>query len=81
MPILYIDEGAAERQAARVRRLRRERDNAAVDRALGALTRGAAGEENTMPLLIDAVKAYATVGEISDAFRDVFDTYQEPALF
>ena len=34
-----------------------------------------------MPVLIDAVKAYATVGEISDALRDVFGTYQEPALF
>jgi methylmalonyl-CoA mutase N-terminal domain/subunit len=36
---------------------------------------------NTMPVLIEAVKTYATVGEISDALRDVFGTYQEPALF
>jgi methylmalonyl-CoA mutase N-terminal domain/subunit len=36
---------------------------------------------NTMPLIIDAVKTYATVGEISDALRFVFGTYQEPALF
>ena len=36
---------------------------------------------NTMPFILDAVRAYATVGEISDALRDVFGTYQEPALF
>jgi methylmalonyl-CoA mutase N-terminal domain/subunit len=51
------------------------------DRALDALKRGAAGTENTMPLLIDCVKAYCTVGEISDALREVFGTYVEPPVF
>ena len=47
------------------------------------LLRNAAADDqvNTMPFILDAVKAYATVGEISDALRDVFGTYQEPALF
>jgi methylmalonyl-CoA mutase, N-terminal domain len=77
VPILYIDEAAAEHQTARVRRLRGERDQAAVGRALDALERGAAGDENTMPLLIDAVRAYATVGEMCDALRQVWGEYEE----
>jgi methylmalonyl-CoA mutase N-terminal domain/subunit len=48
-----------------------------VARSLDALKRAAAGTENTMPFLIDAVRAYATLGEICDAFRAVFGSYQE----
>jgi methylmalonyl-CoA mutase N-terminal domain/subunit len=77
VPILYIDEDAAGHQTARVRRLRSGRDHAAVGRALDALKRGAAGDENTMPLLIDAVRAYATVGEMCDALRQVWGEYEE----
>ena len=72
VPTLYIDEGAAERQIARLQQLRRDRDSAAVERALDALKRGAAGSENTMPLLIEAVRAYATIGEMCDALREVW---------
>jgi methylmalonyl-CoA mutase N-terminal domain/subunit len=80
--ILYIDESATAQQLASLQRIRAARDNAKVQDALQALRNAAADPNaNTMPLLIDAVKAYATVGEISDAFRDVFGTYQEPALF
>ena len=80
--ILYIDESATGQQLASLNRIRAERDGQKVQDALQALRNAAADESvNTMPLLIDAVKAYATVGEISDAFRDVFGTYQEPALF
>ena len=50
-------------------------------RTLEALRRGAAGSDNTMPLILDCVRAYGTVGEISDALRDVFGTYEEPAVF
>ena len=46
-----------------------------------ALKRGAAGTENTMPLIVECVKAYCTVGEISDALRDVYGTWDEPAVF
>ena len=61
VPILYIDEAAGGRQIARLQQLRRDRDHAAVTRTLDALKRGAAGRDNTMPLLIDAVRAYATM--------------------
>jgi methylmalonyl-CoA mutase, N-terminal domain len=62
---LYIDEDMADRQVA----------------DLDALRRGAAGEANTMPLILDCVKCYCTVGEISDALREVFGTWEEPAVF
>jgi methylmalonyl-CoA mutase N-terminal domain/subunit len=80
--ILYIDETATGEQLASLDRIRKTRDARRVEETLQALRNAAADPNaNTMPLLIDAVKAYATVGEISDAFRDVFGTYQEPALF
>jgi methylmalonyl-CoA mutase N-terminal domain/subunit len=80
--ILYIDESVTGEQLALLNDVRAKRDHQKVQEALQALRTAAADESvNTMPLLIDAVKVYATVGEISDAFRDVFGTYQEPALF
>jgi methylmalonyl-CoA mutase N-terminal domain/subunit len=80
--ILYIDESVTGEQIASLQRIRATRDNAKVQDALQALRNAAADPSaNTMPLIIDAVKTYATVGEISDALRDVFGTYQEPALF
>jgi len=79
---LYIDESVTAEQIAGLNKVRAERDTQKVQDALQALRNAAADENaNTMPLLIEAVKVYATVGEISDAFRDVFGTYQEPALF
>ena len=48
-----------------------------MQRTLDALKRGAAGSENTMPLLIDAVRAYATIGEMCDALREVWGEYVE----
>jgi methylmalonyl-CoA mutase N-terminal domain/subunit len=80
--ILYIDESVAGDQLERLNAVRAGRDQRQVELALQALRNGAADPSaNTMPLIIDAVKAYATVGEVSDALRDVFGTYQEPALF
>ncbi|HEX9985989.1 MAG TPA: methylmalonyl-CoA mutase family protein [Thermoanaerobaculia bacterium] len=80
--ILYIDESAAGEQLASLNRIRAERDASKVELALTALRNAAVDpNENTMPYIIDAVKVYATVGEISDALREVFGTYQEPALF
>ncbi len=78
---LYIADDLAERQIAFLNEVRERRDPGAVARTLDALKRGAAGTENTMPLILDCVKAYCTVGEISDALRDVFGTYEEPAVF
>ncbi len=70
--LLRIDPELGRRQAARLASLRQRRDNERVQQALAALERGAAGTENLMPLIIEAVEAYATLGEISDAMRRVF---------
>src|SRR2546425_6618264 len=75
--ILYIDESAGERQLAKLAELKRTRDNDAVRRTLDALKAGAAKRVNTMPLLLDAVRAYATVGEMCDALREVWGEYEE----
>jgi methylmalonyl-CoA mutase, N-terminal domain len=79
--ILYIADDLAERQISELDRVKRRRDPGAVARTLDALRRGAAGTDNTMPLILDCVRAYCTVGEISDALREVFGTYEEPAVF
>jgi methylmalonyl-CoA mutase N-terminal domain/subunit len=78
--LLYIDESAAATQLGRLDALRRRRDNARVQRTLDALRTGAAGAANTMPLLLDAVRAYATIGEMCDALRDVWGEYVEAAV-
>ena len=78
--ILQIDETVAERQAVRLRKLRAERSGAEVERRLGALRKAAAGTANLMPHIYDAVKAYATLGEICDAMREVFGIYEEVAI-
>ena len=79
--ILYIGDDLAERQIGMLNEVKARRDPGAVARTLDALKVGAAGEANTMPLILDCVKAYCTVGEVSDALRDVFGTYEEPAVF
>ncbi|MBY0494476.1 MAG: methylmalonyl-CoA mutase family protein [Cyanobacteria bacterium] len=75
--ILYIDDTTANRQLERLEDLKRTRDNDAVRRTLGALKDGARGAANTMPLLLDCVRAYATVGEMCDALREVWGEYEE----
>ena len=80
LEILQIDESVAHRQAERLTKLRKERSGDAVARSLGALRQASQGKENLMPFLLDAVKAYATLGEICDAMRDVFGTYEEVAI-
>ncbi|MEW5983592.1 MAG: methylmalonyl-CoA mutase family protein [Acidobacteriota bacterium] len=80
VPILYIDEAAAERQIGKLRRLRESRSNERVRAALEGLKRAAEGEANTMPPLIEAARAYATVGEMCDALRDVWGEYEEEAV-
>ena len=76
-PILYIDESTAATQLARLQEVKRSRDNAAVGRSLDALRDTARGQGNTMYSLLDCVRAYATVGEVCDALRDVFGEYEE----
>ncbi|HET7710622.1 MAG TPA: methylmalonyl-CoA mutase family protein, partial [Thermoanaerobaculia bacterium] len=80
--ILYIDDSVAGEQIEALNAVRARRNGRAVEQSLQALRNGAADPNvNTMPLILDCVRAYASVGEISDALRDVFGTYQEPALF
>jgi methylmalonyl-CoA mutase, N-terminal domain len=78
--ILYIDEGAGDRQLARLDDVRRRRDGRAVDQALDALRAAAAGNRNTMEPLMDAVRAYATIGEMCDALRVVWGEYVEEPI-
>jgi methylmalonyl-CoA mutase N-terminal domain/subunit len=80
LDILHIDESVARRQAKRLAKLRTDRSKAEVDRRLNVLRKAAEGKDNLMPFLFDAVKAYATVGEICDALREVFGTYEEVAI-
>jgi methylmalonyl-CoA mutase N-terminal domain/subunit len=75
--ILYIDDSTAQRQLERLSDLKRTRDHDRVRRTLDALRQGAKGTANTMPLLLDCVRAYATVGEMCDALRDVWGEYEE----
>jgi methylmalonyl-CoA mutase N-terminal domain/subunit len=77
VPTLYIDEKAADRQLAKLERVRRERDADRVGRALRRLRETAAGSGNTMEPILDAVRAYATVGEMCDALREVWGEYEE----
>ena len=78
---LSIDEDVGVQQVERLERLRDTRDNAAVSGALDRLRHGAGGSENLLPILIDAVRAYATIGEMCDALRDVWGEYEEtPAV-
>jgi methylmalonyl-CoA mutase, N-terminal domain len=81
VPTLYIDREGERRHLERLNRVRRERDNAAVNSALENLRHVAEGTANTMPAIIEAVKTYATLGEIMDVFRSVFGEYMEPAVF
>ncbi|HEU5401152.1 MAG TPA: methylmalonyl-CoA mutase family protein [Terriglobales bacterium] len=89
--ILYIDESVRHAQTDKLRVLKKRRNNEDVRRALDALKKAAAEEPkagkdgnispvNTMPLILNAVKAYATVGEICDALREVYGTYEESAF-
>jgi methylmalonyl-CoA mutase N-terminal domain/subunit len=80
LEVLQIDEGVALRQQERLRRLRSERSGEEVRRRLDCLMRAAEGTENLMQHLYDAVKAYATLGEICDALRTVFGVYEEVAV-
>jgi methylmalonyl-CoA mutase N-terminal domain/subunit len=75
--ILYIDDAASEKQLGKLEKLRASRDREAVQRALDALRAAARTTANLMPPILDAVKAYATIGEMCDALRDVWGEYEE----
>jgi methylmalonyl-CoA mutase N-terminal domain/subunit len=75
--ILYIDDTAAEKQLAKLETLRRRRDSGQVRRTLDALGTAARARDNLMPPILDAVRAYATVGEMCDVLREVWGEYEE----
>jgi methylmalonyl-CoA mutase, N-terminal domain len=74
---LYIDESAGDAQLLKLEALRKARDQRRVERALDSLRAAAASADNVMPPVIEAVRAYATVGEMCDALRDVWGEYEE----
>jgi len=81
IPILEITEEMHERQVTRLRALRERRDEDGVKEALAEVRRVCSGTENVMPFLIEAAKAYCTLGEIVDVMREAFGTYREPSMF
>ncbi len=78
--ILRVDPEIERRQVERTKRIKSERDNARVKKCLSDLREAARNKENTMPYIVEAVKAYASVGEIMDVFREVHGIYREPAM-
>ena len=80
IPTLVIDESVRDHQVERLQQTRDKRDAGAVANSLENLRRAAQKEENTMPATIEAVRAYATLGEICAALRDVYGIYEEPAF-
>jgi len=81
IPLLEMDREGERRQIARLQRVRAERNNEAVSQKLAALEEAARGTQNLMPFIMDAVREYATLGEICDVFRKVFGEYREPVYF
>jgi len=75
--ILTVDDTVQERQRERLTRVKDERDDAAVEAALSAVADAIRADENTIPAVVDAVKAQATMGEIMSVFEDYYGTYRE----
>lgn len=80
VPTLVIDESVRQSQLERLELTRTKRDKGAVEKALDSLRVAAQRGDNTMPATIEAVRAYATLGEICSALRDVYGIYEEPAI-
>jgi methylmalonyl-CoA mutase N-terminal domain/subunit len=80
IPLLEMDPEGYERQVARLEQVKRERDSEKSSAALESLERAARGIDNTMPYILDCVRAYATLGEIMGVLRKVFGEYREPAI-
>lgn len=78
IPILEMDPQGLQRQVTRLEQVRRERDPGRVGQALDRLRLACQGNENTMPTILEAVRAYATLGEIVQVMKTVFGTYEEP---
>jgi methylmalonyl-CoA mutase N-terminal domain/subunit len=81
LELYAFDPRVAEAQVAKLARLRRERDGGAVARALAGLRDAARGTENLMPAVLEAVRAYATLGEMAGVLREVWGEHKEPPVF
>lgn len=81
IPILQMDEKGEHIQLERLKRIRKERDDSKMEKALERLRRAAEGDENTMPFILDCIHADATLGETCQVLRDVFGEYEEPAIY
>jgi methylmalonyl-CoA mutase N-terminal domain/subunit len=75
--LLRVDPIVGQMQKDKLAKLRAERDSAKVDETLAALKAGCEGTENVMPLILEAVRAYATLGEVCGVMREVFGEYQQ----
>ncbi|SHJ89235.1 acyl-CoA mutase large subunit family protein [Paramaledivibacter caminithermalis] len=75
--LLRVDPSVGERQKEKLAKLRAERDNEAVKEKLEALRKACEGDDNLMPFILDAVRVYATLGEICGVMREVFGEYQQ----
>jgi methylmalonyl-CoA mutase, N-terminal domain len=80
VPILVIDESVRQHQIERLEQTRARRDEGAVTKTLDNIRKAAQTQQNTMPATIEAVRQYATLGEICSALRDVYGVYEEPAI-
>ncbi|RRR68107.1 MAG: methylmalonyl-CoA mutase [Candidatus Viridilinea halotolerans] len=80
IPLLAMDPEGERKHLARLNRVRRERDNVLAQQRLAELRAVAQGEENTMPAILNCVRAYCTVGEMCDVLREVFGIYQETVV-
>ncbi|UCB58185.1 MAG: methylmalonyl-CoA mutase family protein [Thermoplasmatales archaeon] len=81
IPILKMDEKGEERQINRLKKLRKDRNQAKYERNIKKLRKAAEGNENLMPYILDCVHSYATLGETCQVLRDVFGEYVEPTIY
>jgi methylmalonyl-CoA mutase N-terminal domain/subunit len=79
--LLKIDDSIGIKQAKEIKKLRNTRDNKKVETCLSKMQNAAEKEENLMPYILASVKAFATTGEISNTFREVFGVYRPKEIF
>ena len=78
--LLKIDMNVQKEQVAFLGKIKSERNNEAVNKTLSELKNAAEGDENLLPFILNSVKTYASVGEISNTLRDVFGEYKEQVI-
>ena len=79
--LLKVDPAVEKKQKERLYQIRKTRDTEKVQKALDALQKGAETDENLMPLIVDAVRHYASIGDICGVLREVFGEYKAPVIF